>query len=83
MSTRYLVKCPHPGCQWLGNLPASPDVESWRGSSINVSIVAFQCPCCHQVWRGRLIGDDLEMLPLDVEEDLASVWPQVDLGDGG
>ena len=50
---------------------------------MNVSIVAFQCPRCHQVWQGRLIGDDLEILPLDEEEDLSMNWPQVDLGVGG
>jgi hypothetical protein len=83
MSNKYLVKCPHAGCQWWGSLSASPDVDGWRGASANVSIVAFQCPRCHQVWRGRVIGEDLEMLPLEHEEDLAMSWPEVDLGDGG
>ena len=80
MSAKYLVKCPHLGCHRVGNLPASPDVDSWRGQSINVAIVAFQCPRCHQVWHGRLIGADLEILPLETDEDLAMSWPQVDLG---
>jgi len=82
MSTDYLVKCPRMSCHWLGSLPASPDVDDPRRTSMNVSIVAFQCPRCHQVWRARLIGDDLEMLPLEAEEDLATSWPQVDLGVG-
>jgi hypothetical protein len=80
MSTDYLVKCPKMSCHWFGSLPASPDVDDRRGASTNVSMVAFHCPRCHQIWRARLIGDDLETLPLEPEDDLALSWPQVDLG---
>jgi hypothetical protein len=83
MLTDYLVKCPHMHCQWFGSLPASSDVEYGHGASLNVSIVTFQCPRCQRVWQARLIGDDLETIPLEAEEDLAMSWPEVDLGVGG
>ena len=82
MTTDYLVKCPHMNCHWFGSLPATFDDSVGCGTTMNVSIVAFQCPRCRQIWPARLIGDDLETLPLEEDDDLAGTWPDVDLGMG-
>jgi hypothetical protein len=83
MSMSYAVQCPHLGCEWVGRLPASPESEAWRGATANVSIVAFHCPSCHQSWRARAIGDDVEALPLDAADEFDLVaWPPLDIGGG-
>ena len=83
MTTDYFVKCPQLSCDWFGPLPANLDRDYWHGASMNVSIVEFQCPRCYQVWRARLIGNDLNMLPLEAEDDdLAPSGLDVDLGVG-
>jgi hypothetical protein len=82
MSTDYLVKCPHASCQWSGNLPANPSDNERRGTAMNVHIVTFQCPRCLQPWTARRIGDDLETLPWETDEDPTFSWPPVDLGVG-
>src|SRR5438445_573502 len=82
MATEYFVKCPHASCQWSGSLPANPDDDYLRGASVNVSIVAFQCRRCLQIWRARLIGDDMEILPLEPDDGSTLSWPELDLGVG-
>ena len=84
MSERHLVKCPHLGCDWAGSLPGSPDADSWRGLATNVLIVTFLCPRCQQEWQARVIGDDVESLPLvDGDDEMEPmVWPPLDIGVG-
>ena len=82
MSTSYLVSCPHMGCDWSGRLPASPESEAWRGTTENDSIVAFQCPNCHESWRARSLGDYVEVLPLWEQDLEPAAWPAVDIGVG-
>lgn len=67
MLTSYLVRCPHPGCDWFGSL--LPAVPSWQEPRQPQGIVNFECPQCHGEWHARLVGDDVEVLPL---EELAS-----------
>jgi hypothetical protein len=85
MSMYYLVKCPHAGCDWFGHVPSSPAIPAGRNFAASVSIVAFQCPRCQQSWQGRVIGDDVESLPLNEwNNDMETVtWPFVDLGVSG
>jgi hypothetical protein len=71
MLTSYLVKCPHVGCNWFGSLLPRNDVDSWRGAAPRASVVLFQCPQCHEEWHARLVGDDVESLPL---EEVAVPW---------
>jgi hypothetical protein len=65
MLTSYMVNCPHRGCNWFGSLMPKGDTNSWLGSVPRVSVVDFQCPKCRRTWQGRVIGDDVEMLPLE------------------
>ena len=85
MSSIYLVKCPHVGCDWFGILPCSAENECGGESAANVSLVVFQCPGCRQEWRARVIGDDVESLPLDDRNDELDLvtWPPQELGVGG
>jgi hypothetical protein len=64
MLTSYLVKCPHPGCDWFGSLLPRTDLEAWRGYSPTKSVVEFQCPRCQRDWRARVVGDDVQPLAL-------------------
>lgn len=80
MLTGYLVKCPRVRCHWFGELPANPDPEAWREPDANVPIVIFECPRCHQEWRARVIGNDVEALPSESADDLEPAL--FDLGDG-
>lgn len=83
MSTRFLVRCPHEGCNWTGKLAAEPvsDLDAWRGKP---ATVAFECPRCHQEWQAQVIGDQVQALPLEmpVEESKEPTWPLVDTGVG-
>jgi hypothetical protein len=65
MLTSYLVHCPHIGCGWFGSLLPSGDGEAWRASTPSLSEVVFQCPQCHGEWHARIVGDDVETLPLE------------------
>jgi hypothetical protein len=65
MLTSYLVKCPHPGCDWYGSLLPRHDSLSWRNLTPAKSIVEFQCPQCQGEWRARVVGDDVKALPLE------------------
>lgn len=67
MLTSYWVRCPHSGCGWFGSLLPSSDADSFRGAIPKVKQAAFECPNCHGEWRGRIIGDDVENLPLEQE----------------
>ena len=82
--TRFLVNCPHAGCSWRGRLKATPSLVPQFGFATNVSIVNFECPRCQQDWQARVIGDDVESLPLfHLNEDEDASWPLVDIGAGG
>jgi hypothetical protein len=63
--TSYQVSCPHTGCDWYGSLLPSGGAEAWRRASPTVKMVTFQCPLCHGEWHARVVGDDVEALPLD------------------
>jgi len=65
MLTSYMVNCPHPGCNWYGSLLPKGNLEPWRRSLPGRSMVDFECPHCQGTWQARLIGDDIEMLPLE------------------
>jgi len=71
MLTSYWVRCPHTGCGWFGSLLPHNDVEAWRASIPNVSTVVFLCPQCQGEWHARVVGDDVENLPL---EEMAMPW---------
>lgn len=74
MST-YLVKCPQFGCGWSGELAPSGVAEAW---SVFEPVVAFECPCCEQEWRARVVGDRVRSLP-----DWGPVrWPPLEIGVG-
>lgn len=66
MLTSYLVRCPHPGCNWFGSLLPQGHAEAWLGSSPTLKVVSFQCPDCQCEWRARVVGDDV--VPLGQEE---------------
>jgi hypothetical protein len=57
MLTSYLVKCPHPGCEFFGSLLPAGDQEAWRNAVPGRSEVRFRCPRCGKDWRARLAGD--------------------------
>jgi hypothetical protein len=63
--TSYLVKCPHPGCEWFGSLLPSGDSEAWRGALPKTPTVRFQCPRCEGEWRARVAGDDVVFVALE------------------
>lgn len=65
MLTSYLVKCPHLGCNWFGSLLPSQDTDSWRGSLPTTSVAVFLCPKCSREWRARIVGEDVEPIPVD------------------
>lgn len=69
MLTSYMVSCPHLGCQWFGSLLPSGDTWVGRSAAYGRSVVRFQCPRCRGSWDARVVGDDVE--PLPVEEDAA------------
>ena len=82
MTNIHFVKCPHDGCDWFGILPISYERERSE-TTPNVAIVGFECPNCSYEWEARVIGDDVELLPVGYfEEDLQLAWPLVDLGEG-
>jgi hypothetical protein len=65
MLTSYLVHCPHTGCGWFGSLLPCGNTEAWRTCTPSLSEVVFQCPQCHGEWHARVVGDDVEALPLE------------------
>jgi hypothetical protein len=65
MLTSYLVRCPHPDCNWFGSLLPEGRPEAWRNSTPNVRVVTFLCPRCQREWQGRVVGDDVQPLPLE------------------
>jgi len=65
MLTSYMVSCPHLGCDWFGSLLPQGSPESWRTSSPARRVVQFKCPRCQGSWRARVVGDDVEPLPLE------------------
>jgi hypothetical protein len=67
MLTSFMVKCPHYGCHWFGSLLPRTDLDSWRGQPRTGLILTFECPQCHEEWRARLVGEDIEPLPLEAE----------------
>jgi hypothetical protein len=67
-------------CHWFGELPARPDPDAWREPEANVPIVVFDCPGCHLAWRARVIGNDVESLPVESADELEPAL--FDLGDG-
>lgn len=69
MLTSFLVKCPHPGCDWFGSLLPRENADSWFGAVPSVTETAFECPQCHRDWHARVHGDDIEMLPLGATEE--------------
>ena len=84
MLTDYLVHCPNPRCGWSGCLISRPEPFTSRGLRAGVSIVAFQCPVCQQVWRARIREEEIEaQLFDDIDTDLApAMWPHLDPGVG-
>jgi hypothetical protein len=64
MLTSYLVKCPHPGCDFFGSLLPAGDPEAWRRAAPGRSEVRFSCPRCRKDWHARLAGDSVIPLPL-------------------
>lgn len=67
MLTSYLVKCPHPGCDWFGSLLPERPAGGFGGPVLKPSEVLFQCPQCLGEWRARKAGDDVVTVGL-VEE---------------
>lgn len=67
MLTSYLVKCPHPDCEWFGSLLPQHRSDVFRGPFAKPSEIRFQCPECLGEWRARMVGDDVETVGL-VEE---------------
>ena len=65
MLTSYLVKCPHPGCNWSGSLLPQGDTRLFQGALPTANLVVFQCPRCEGQWRARVVGDDVKPLPLE------------------
>jgi hypothetical protein len=65
MLTSFLVTCPHLGCEWFGSLLPRGNAEAWRGPTPTRGVVHFQCPKCKGTWDARVIGDDVELLPLE------------------
>ena len=65
MLTSFLVRCPHSGCNWFGSLLPQGDTEDWRGYAPAKNVVMFECPRCQGHWRARVVGDDVETLPLE------------------
>jgi hypothetical protein len=67
MLTSYMVRCPHFGCKWHGNLIPRINAEPWHGQATGRKpVVVFECPSCHGEWQARIIGDDVQPLPLEV-----------------
>ncbi|MCS6850357.1 MAG: hypothetical protein NZ700_04215 [Gemmataceae bacterium] len=65
MLTSYMVKCPHVGCDWRGSLLPRGDKSAWRGITPTTPRVVFECPNCARTWQARVVGDDVEPLPLE------------------
>ena len=85
MSNNYLVKCPLFGCGWSGILAGqSCDSDSWSGFEPTVTIVAFECPCCHHEWRARVLAGKVKEQPMvEFDDDpVALKWPPMDIGVG-
>ena len=65
MLTSYVVSCPHFGCNWFGSLLPRGEREVWRGFAPTKPVIHFQCPKCQKAWSARVVGDDIELLPLE------------------
>ena len=65
MLTSYLVSCPHAGCNWFGSLLPAGGSAVWRGSVAGRQILDFRCPKCGGQWAARVVGDDIEPLPVE------------------
>lgn len=65
MLTSYMVKCPHPGCDWFGSLLPRNNSRDWHCAVPSSPVVTFRCPKCERGWQARVHGDDVETLPLD------------------
>jgi hypothetical protein len=66
MLTSYMMKCPHAGCNWFGNLIPRINQELYHGQAgRKASIVEFRCPRCQTAWKARMVGDDVKPLPAE------------------
>jgi hypothetical protein len=65
VKTSYWVRCPHPGCEWEGDLAPRDATKIWRKALPLRFDVSFECPKCHGEWFGTLKGDEVEALPLN------------------
>lgn len=68
MLTDYMVTCPHAGCHWSGSLLPYRNREAWLCAAPATHDVSFRCPRCGGEWHGRLVGDDVQPLPLEYAE---------------
>jgi hypothetical protein len=67
MLTSFQVKCPSFECDWSGSLIPRVDREPWHGQATNDRrpLVVFRCPRCSGEWRGRIVGDDVRIVPAE------------------
>ena len=84
MSHYYcLVKCPQFGCGWSGFAAGnSCDSDSWSGFEPTVTIVAFECPCCHHEWRARVVAGKAKQAMPQADDEVAVHWPPAEIGVG-
>jgi hypothetical protein len=84
MLNAHLVKCRQFGCHWSGLLSPNCAADSTGEFVHTGTIVVFQCPCCQQEWRARVLGGRVKPLPMDdVENGLEwMMWPPLEIGVG-
>lgn len=64
MLSSYPVGCPHPGCDWQGNLVPSHLRGGADAEMAPMQRAWFQCPRCRRDWEVRIKGDAVVVVPV-------------------
>ncbi len=64
MLSSYPVICPHPECNWTGNLVPSQIRGGADAEIASLQRAWFLCPSCQRNWEMRIQGEKVVGLPV-------------------
>ena len=64
MLSSYPVTCPHPECDWTGNLVPSQVRGGADAEIASLQRAWFLCPSCHRIWEMQMQGEKVVRLPI-------------------
>lgn len=71
MLSSYPVVCPHPGCDWKGNVVPSQVAGGGDAEIAPLQRAWFQCGRCRRNWEVRIQVDKVVVLPAAEQKEKA------------